>query len=720
MPKSDFRTNQWLVKPSENKISYQEEHYSIEPLAMEVLLYLSHRQGEVISRDELIEQVWKGKIVGDHAIYRIINQLRKIFEQHSEEPFITTIRKKGYQWLQPIEPCTESQPERETTKLTKEEDSGQPEAQEPDADIERPAAQEPFRQPSNNATKKTGIAFVFLALIVLFFVGTSQFWSSDNTLPQFTRFKSFSNLSGEEQDPSYSHDGSTLAFSHKAYNSNSWDIYTQSLDGHLLQQITQSAANDLSPEWAPDGKSLVFFRYQDDKCFIMQATLTETVPEVSRLLECFGTIHGNSMQWSKDGKILYFTSSRSYIDPYRLFAWSTETQQKEPLTNPSPGKSKGEVSIALSPDGKSLAFVRDTNWGDTEVHLMNLSDQSSHKLFALNGMKKAISWSKDSRHIIYSGAKNSIKAYSLDNQKSYPIATNSQPIRVPAFAPHKDQLAVVSGQGALDIWRSANTRKAAPEDMPIVISSIPEFYPIYANNSEDIAFVSKRTGKLQVWLRKANGEEFPLTQFSRSHPIRRLRWSPDDKHLLTHRKDKLLIINAETGAYHKLETPEHWDNIETASWSNNGLSIYFSSSTEGDWQIYQVSVDQPNQIEAVTRQGGYSAQECPQGGCVYYLKYHEPGLWKIENGEETRVLEDIDVFSSNGWKVTESGVYYISNNKQSGGVRFKAFDGTESELLLPMPPEIKHFSISADEQWFIYPKILKSESSIILLEPGSH
>ena len=41
---------------------------------MEVLVYLANHAGEVVSAEELIGSVWRGRVVGDGTVYQSITQ----------------------------------------------------------------------------------------------------------------------------------------------------------------------------------------------------------------------------------------------------------------------------------------------------------------------------------------------------------------------------------------------------------------------------------------------------------------------------------------------------------------------------------------------------------------------------------------------------------------------------------------------------------------------
>jgi len=70
---------------------------TLEPLIMSVLVVLARANGQVVSRDRLIDLCWGGRIVGDDAINRVIGRIRRIRDRQGRSLFpIETITKVGY------------------------------------------------------------------------------------------------------------------------------------------------------------------------------------------------------------------------------------------------------------------------------------------------------------------------------------------------------------------------------------------------------------------------------------------------------------------------------------------------------------------------------------------------------------------------------------------------------------------------------------------------
>ncbi len=68
----------------------------IEPRVFDLLVLLAKNPGRIITRDELIEELWKGRIVSDATISTTIKSARKALDDSGEEQkYIKTIRGRG-------------------------------------------------------------------------------------------------------------------------------------------------------------------------------------------------------------------------------------------------------------------------------------------------------------------------------------------------------------------------------------------------------------------------------------------------------------------------------------------------------------------------------------------------------------------------------------------------------------------------------------------------
>jgi DNA-binding winged helix-turn-helix (wHTH) protein/thioredoxin-like negative regulator of GroEL len=93
----DFKVGPVLVSPSRRLVEGPAGKTSLEPLVMQVFLMLLDARGQVVSRDELFNQVWGGAMVGDDSLNRAVARVRRIEAERCPGLFeVETIPRTGY------------------------------------------------------------------------------------------------------------------------------------------------------------------------------------------------------------------------------------------------------------------------------------------------------------------------------------------------------------------------------------------------------------------------------------------------------------------------------------------------------------------------------------------------------------------------------------------------------------------------------------------------
>ena len=87
----------WLFDPELNRLRDANSVLHLEPKASMVLKLLAERAGTTVTRQELLNAVWKDVVVSDDALTQVIIKLRKALGDSSRDPrYIRTIPKRGY------------------------------------------------------------------------------------------------------------------------------------------------------------------------------------------------------------------------------------------------------------------------------------------------------------------------------------------------------------------------------------------------------------------------------------------------------------------------------------------------------------------------------------------------------------------------------------------------------------------------------------------------
>jgi TolB-like protein/Flp pilus assembly protein TadD len=99
-PGSGFTLGPWRVEPGRNAIFQGSDERHLENRLMQTLVFLAEHQGQVISRQQFFDSVWKGLVVNEEALSRAISLLRTALDDDAHAPrFIQTIPGIGYRLI---------------------------------------------------------------------------------------------------------------------------------------------------------------------------------------------------------------------------------------------------------------------------------------------------------------------------------------------------------------------------------------------------------------------------------------------------------------------------------------------------------------------------------------------------------------------------------------------------------------------------------------------
>jgi len=95
-----FRVGEWLVAPSLNRVMRDEVAVQLAFKAMDLLICLAERSGELVEKRELVDTVWQTEFVADNTLTKRIAELRDAFGDDARDPrYIETIPKRGYRLI---------------------------------------------------------------------------------------------------------------------------------------------------------------------------------------------------------------------------------------------------------------------------------------------------------------------------------------------------------------------------------------------------------------------------------------------------------------------------------------------------------------------------------------------------------------------------------------------------------------------------------------------
>lgn len=103
-----FQFNQYRVDTDRFQLFLQGTEFTTEPQVFDLLVYLIENRERVVSRDELLENLWKGKVVTDSALSARLKDVRKaVGDDGTKQSVIKTFHGRGYQFIAKISEADE-------------------------------------------------------------------------------------------------------------------------------------------------------------------------------------------------------------------------------------------------------------------------------------------------------------------------------------------------------------------------------------------------------------------------------------------------------------------------------------------------------------------------------------------------------------------------------------------------------------------------------------
>lgn len=98
-----YRFKKFLLDTDEKTLSWSGQPVTLTAKTYEILQLLVQHQGELVGREELIQQVWKGRIVTDNTLDQNLYRLRKALDSLEPGKYIEAVYGQGLRFLPVVE-----------------------------------------------------------------------------------------------------------------------------------------------------------------------------------------------------------------------------------------------------------------------------------------------------------------------------------------------------------------------------------------------------------------------------------------------------------------------------------------------------------------------------------------------------------------------------------------------------------------------------------------
>jgi len=640
------------------------------PLAgktLDTLLVLVENRGRLVDKDELLSRVWVGTVVEEANLTQTTFTVRKVLrDSPKDHRYIATVPGRGYQFVAPVIERTTG------TQAASCNGQGSP--------TRAPRAWQ------KNRVLQFGAASIVMASlaagIIAWRVGRAD---REGVSPEPPRLYRFTSYPGVETMPSLSPDGKQIAYVRAQHDPVGVDIgqrqpgqaniYTKLVGPGTELRLTNHPGADYYHSWSPDGQYIAFYRHDPGTSgFYIISALGGHERRITN-----EAVEGSGIAWLPDGQHLLVSHffEGSHLSP--LMELSLDTGKERPVT--SPVRALGDTCPAVSPDGRTIAFLRWRDSGSVDVCSAPLSGATPRCWPLQSYWPKGLAWTPSGDGIIVSAIHTGsfqLWRFGLNGNAPVALTSGEEDAILPTTSRESNHLAYVSYRRNANLWKLdiSSSQAANLEDArPIASSSRKQVDPAFSPDGRKIAFLSDRSGPAEIWITEMDTESSTqLTHFEvgvGGSPS----WSPDGLQIAFDSAQGVYVISADGGLPRRITATGL-----VPTWSRDGNSIYFASDRTGEFQIWKVPAatgeTQFHPAIQVTHGGGFRAFESSDGKYLYYAKGRgKSGLWRrnLLDGKEEPILEALEKW---GWWALGPDVVYFLEAAPSipPQVRLRTFD----------------------------------------------
>jgi len=346
-PRIIYEFGPFRMDPATQVLLRENQPIPVTPKAFETLLALVRRSREVVTKEELLKEIWPDSFVEESNLSQNIFMLRKALGDTAENrQYIVTLPGRGYRFAAPVRVVTEQGEvlvahARARTQIVIEEN-------EAEAEQALKTTQE-AALPLRTQPRKAFYYFVAAALLLSAALAGALFLrrSPPANFPANREWEQLTFFTDSAVYPALSPDGRMLAFIRGSDSfMGTGQIYVKMLSGGEPVRLTNDPRTKLAPTFSPDGSSIAYS--------VTEPWDTWEVPVLG------GEPHllvpnSSSLTWIEQGKRLLFSEFREGI---HLAVVTTDEGRgnSRDIYVPAGKRSMAHHSY-LSPDGRWVLIV---------------------------------------------------------------------------------------------------------------------------------------------------------------------------------------------------------------------------------------------------------------------------------------------------------------------------------------------------------------------------
>ena len=616
-----WRIAEFTFCDQQQTLTSEQNSQQLEPMMVELLSYFCQNHDKIISKDQLVEDVWLGRVVSDNAVSKLITKLRKALNDDARKPqYIATFPKKGYKFIAFVEPLIErSIPDKQTDieALAEKETTSTLEPQEL-AVTEKSATEHNAKSHLNIKWFSVALLLVIALLVITVLVMVQQN-DKQADVPVLSYAKAITSEAGNELFPAVSPDGKFISY--MSAKSDRMHLMIKNTADQQNIEINHEEGVGVGPAtWSFDGKFIAYLVATPQRCqYFIRGVEGANFGKAKLIHNCPAGSYGK-IAFTHDNNRLVYAESEGGSSPYELFEINLQTQLKKKLNQPEIFLG-GNSQFDIHPFENKLLISSPDKQQWEGFYSLNLQTDELTLLFKQDAYICCGIWSHDGERVVLMGEYPAYQliSYDLTGADMKIIYSGSRQISWPIRHTNGQDYLFSSGQQNSNIhlynW-STKTQQV------IADASVDDRLAIFSHHQElaqqKIAYVSLASGSEEIWLTEINnGSSKKLTQFNDSRHYVDLKWSPNSELLMGLTLNEIHMINAKTGSFERLKIPQ--TEIRAVSFKNNNTLAY-SLKRQGKWQVSYYHLD-THRVEAADSRWQY----------IQFAAEQENTLWLDHN-----------------------------------------------------------------------------------------
>jgi Tol biopolymer transport system component/DNA-binding winged helix-turn-helix (wHTH) protein len=677
----------------------------------QLLVLLLENAGEVVTREEICRNLWPTNTFVDfeHSLAAAVNKIREALGDAADNPrYIETLPKRGYRFIGKIKhepPVVMTAPNAQGSVAFV---------------VESVLASVPAARPK--ISWKWVIGLIPASVVVAAALAFVRYSPRPSDSPPMT-IVPFTSYPGLENAPSFSPDGSRIAFSWDNGSGTrtggpQYDLYVKAIGSETVLRLTNHPSDWISSAWSPDGTQIAFHRLaaDDNGIYVVPAL---GGPERKLLATHAPYAAAAPLSWSPDEKWLAFADTENGRPGDRVFLLNMETLEFHEL--PHDPSCNHEGFLTFSHSGHELAMLCVHNTTSFEYLVTDLQGKSKRSLTTRHEFPQGLAWMGDDKSLIVAGA-------SPKGEEFYVIRVGDGEVHKlsiaagdwPAISRDGHKLAFSLADDRVNIWRKDLEHPEAPA-MQMLVSTRQQNNSQYSPDGRHVAFDSARSGTWSVWVADSDGGN--VVQISHEGPAGFPRWSPDSQKItfaMTELSGLAGVYTADISdrVAHKLKTNVR--EVDHPYWSHNGEWIYFRGSEGVGHQLYRCPVGGGDSTLLAGSQDLITPIESSDGKALYFpSRMANSNIMMLALDHSGATPQEVSgipkVFSESLWTLVHDGIYFAPQDSPRS-IRFFDFATKHTREIFKADKDLGDgLSISPDGRYMLYSQDDESNADIMLV-----